>query len=86
MRREREVLTNLAKGKTMLTNTERATALKIVLSSHDPEEFGAVNDRLCREFPGITTEDLIALWREAGERQLTEADVLEAYARQRRVQ
>ena len=70
----------------MLTKTERATALKIVLSSHDPEEFGAVNDRLCREFPSITTEDLIALWREAAERQLAEADALEAYARQRLVQ
>ncbi len=64
----------------MLTNTEKATALNIVLSSHDPEEFGAVDDRLCREFPNIQTDDLIALWREAGARQLAEADALEARA------
>ena len=67
----------------MLTNTERATALKIVLASHDPEEFGAINDRLCREFPNIVTDDLIALWREAGERQLAEAEELERFARTR---
>ncbi len=64
----------------MLTDHERSTALKIVLSSHDPEEFDAVNDRLCREFPNIVTDDLIALWREAGERQIAEADALEARA------
>ena len=67
----------------MLTNTERATALKIVISSH-PEEFGAVNDRLCRQFPAVTTDDLISLWREAGERQMAEADALEAWGQQRR--
>ncbi len=61
----------------MLTDKERATALKIMLSSHDPEEFAAVNDRLCREFPTITTEDLVMLWHEAGERQLAEAGELE---------
>ncbi len=64
----------------MLTNTKRATALKIVLLSHDPEEFAAVNDRLHHQFPTITTEDLVSLWREAGERQLAEADALEAFA------
>ncbi len=63
----------------MLTEIEKATALKIVLANDDPEEFGAVNDRLCREFPNITTDDLIALWREAGERQMAEADALEAW-------
>ena len=85
LRRKREVLTNLAKGKTMLTNTERATALKIVLSSHamEEEEFGAINDRLCRAFPKIEKDDLISLWREAGERQLEEADELEKFARMR---
>ncbi len=67
----------------MLTNTERSTALKIVLSSHDPEEFAAINDRLCSDFPNITTDDLIALWREAGERKMAEADALEAYGAQR---
>ncbi len=67
----------------MLTNTERATALNIVLSSHDPEEFAAINDRLCRQLPNITTEDLVSLWREAGERQLAEADALEAWAQRR---
>ena len=70
----------------MLTNTERATALNIVISSHDPEEFAATNDRLCRQFPNIQTEDLVSLWREAGERKMAEADALETYARQRRVQ
>ena len=64
----------------MLTNTERATALKIVISSHDPDEFAAINDRLCRQFPNITTEDLVSLWREAGERQMAEADALEKLA------
>ncbi len=67
----------------MLNETDREAALKIVLACHDPEEFGAVNDRLCREFPSITTEDLIALWRKAAERQLAEADALEAYGAQR---
>ncbi len=60
----------------MLTDKERATALKIMLSSHDPEEFAA-DDRLCREFPTITTDDLVMLWREAVERQLAEAGELE---------
>ncbi len=70
----------------MLNETEREAALKIVLSNHNPEEFGAINDRLCREFPNIVTDDLIALWREAGERQLAEADALEAWAKKRRAQ
>ncbi len=70
----------------MLTEIEKATALKIVLACDNPEEFGAVNDRLCREFPNITTDDLIALYREAGERQMAEADALEAYSAQRRAQ
>ncbi len=70
----------------MLTNTERATSLNIVLSSHDPEEFAAINDRLCRQLPNITTEDLVSLWREAGERQLAEAESLEAWAQQRLAQ
>ena len=51
----------------------------------DPEDFPIVNDRLCRQFPNIVTDDLIALWREAGERQLAEAEELETYARQRLV-
>ncbi len=67
-----------------MNETERATALKIVLSCHDPEEFGAVDDRLCREFPNILTDDLIALWRETGARQLAEAEELEKFARMRR--
>ena len=68
---------------TMLNETEKATALKIVLASHDPEEFGAVNDRLCDQFPNITTDDLIALYREAAERQLAEAEELERFAQAR---
>jgi len=70
----------------MLTEIEKATALKIVLASDDPEEFGVVNDRLCQEFPNIQTDDLIALWREAGERQISEAEELEKFARMRRAQ
>ncbi len=69
----------------MLTDHERATALKIAMKAADPEEFGAVDDRLCREFPNIQTDDLIALWREAGARQLAEADALEEFARMRDV-
>ena len=64
----------------MLTDMQRALAIKITLDTHDPEEFGTVDDRLCREYPNITTDDLIALWREAGARQLAEADALEARA------
>ena len=64
----------------MLTDMQRALAIEIVLDTHDPEAFGAVNDRLCDQFPNITTDDLIALWREAGERQMAEADALEARA------
>ena len=67
----------------MLTNTEKATALEIVLSCADPEAFGATADRLCREFPTVTTDDLILLWREAGARQLAEAEDLERFARRR---
>ena len=68
----------------MLADTEKLTALKIVLETHDPEAFGAINDRLCREFPNITTDDLVALWREAGERNMAEANELEEFARLRR--
>ncbi len=68
----------------MLTNMQRALAIEIVLDAHDPEAFGAVNDRLCDQFPSITTDDLIALWREAGERQLAEAEELRKFARMRR--
>ena len=70
----------------MLNETDREAALKIVLSSHDPEEFPATNDRLCRQFPNITTDDLVSLWREAGERQMAEAAALEAYGAQRLAQ
>ena len=64
----------------MLTNHEKANALEIVLAAKDPEDFPAINDQLCRQFPDIQTDDLIALWREAGERRLAEADALEAWA------
>ncbi len=70
----------------MLLKTERETALTIILSTSDKEELDDIDDRLCREFPNIVTDDLIALYREAGERQLAEADALEAYARQRQTQ
>ena len=68
----------------MLTSTERAAALETVLACDDPEEFGAVNDRLCREYPTIEMGNLISLWREAGERRVAEADELEEFARMRR--
>ena len=70
----------------MLNETEKATALNIVLASDDPEDFGAVDDRLCGQFPNITTEDLIALYREAGDRQMAEADALEEYGAQSQAQ
>ena len=70
----------------MLNETEKAAALEIVLSAKDPEDFPVINDRLYREFPNVQTDDLISLWREAGERQMAEADALEAWARQRLVQ
>ena len=52
----------------MLTDTERAAALKIILLTSDPEEYAAVDDRLCAKYPAIETEDLASLWQEAGER------------------
>ena len=67
----------------MLTDVERATAFEIVLACHDEKEFGVVNDRLCSEFPTITTEDLVSLWREAGERCLAEAESLKEFKRKR---
>ena len=71
------------KESTMLTDHNKAAALEIVLAAKDPEDFPIINDRLCREFPEIQTDDLIALWREAGEKQLAEADALEAWAEKR---
>ena len=70
----------------MLNETEKAAALEIVLAAKGPEDFPIINDRLCREFRKIETDDLISLGREAGERQMAEADALEAWARQRLVQ
>ena len=67
----------------MLNETEKTTALEIALKATDPEQFGAINDRLCGQFPDITTDDLIVLWREAGARQLAEAEELEWFARTR---
>ncbi len=67
----------------MLTNTERSTALKTVLACPDPDAFATTNDRLCGGFPTIEMDDLVSLWRDAGERQLAEAEQLEEYARGR---
>ena len=67
----------------MLNVTEKAAALEIVLSAKSPEDFPIIDDRLCREFPSIETDDLITLWREAGARQLAEAEELEEFARMR---
>ena len=64
----------------MLNETEKAVALETVLAAKDEKDFPTINDRLCREFPNIQTDDLIALWREAGHRQMAEADALEAWA------
>jgi hypothetical protein len=64
----------------MLNETEKAVALETVLAAKDEKDFPIINDRLCREFPNIQTDDLIALWREAGDRQMAEADALEAWA------
>ncbi len=64
----------------MLNETEKAVALETVLAAKDEKNFPIINDRLCREFPNIQTDDLIALWREAGDRQMAEADALEAWA------
>ena len=68
----------------MLNVTEKAAALEIVLSAKSPEDFPIIDDRLCREFPSIETDDLITLWREAGARHLAEAEELEKFARMRR--
>ncbi len=42
----------------MLAHREKAAALEIVLGAKDPEDFPIVNDRLCRQFPNIVTDDL----------------------------
>ena len=70
----------------MLTDHENTFALEIVMSAKSPEDFPIIDDRLCHQFPNITTEDLVSLWREAGERQMAEADALEAWAKKRRSQ
>ncbi len=64
----------------MLNETEKAVALETVLGAKDEKDFPTINDRLCREFPNIQTDDLIALWRDAGDRRMAEADALEAWA------
>ncbi len=67
----------------MLTIEQRAAALKIVMAADDPEDFPNMDERLCNKFPTIATVDLIALYREAGEKQLAEADELEAWTKSR---
>ena len=67
----------------MLTETERADALKIVIAISDPKDFAATDDRLCAKFPEIETEDLASLWEEAGERVTAEAEELRRFARLR---
>ncbi len=47
----------------MLNTADREAALEIVMTSTDPEDFPAVNDRLCREFPSIELDDLVSIWR-----------------------
>ena len=54
----------------MLTDDEKAAALEIVLAAEYPEDFETIQARLYRDFPTMQVEDMIALWREAGERQL----------------
>ncbi len=71
-------------GASMAHDGANTVTKMLGLACHDPEKFGAVNDRLCREFPNIVIDDLIALWREAGERQLAEAEELAEFARMRR--
>ncbi len=65
----------------MLTDIERTEAINIALAAGADNDFDAIDDQLCRAFPRITTEELVAIWREAAERQLAEADQLEDYAR-----
>ncbi len=65
----------------MLTSDERTKAINIALAANADDDFNAVDDQICRAFPSITTEELVAIWREAGQRRLAEADQLEAYAR-----
>ena len=67
----------------MLTDTERAAALKIVIAISDPNDYAATDDRLCAQYPAIETEDLVSLWREAGNRAIAEADELERFQRLR---
>ena len=65
----------------MLTDIERTEAINIALAAGADDDLNTINAQLCRAFPRITTEELVAIWREAGERQLAEADRLEDYTR-----
>ena len=64
----------------MLTETERESALNIIMRPDDPNDFEAINTKLCERFPKIEVPDLISLWREAAERQKAEAEELERFA------
>ena len=70
---------------TMLNETDRETALALMMTAGDETMMKAVDGEIRRTFPNIETGELVALWREAGERQIAEANALEAYGAQRRV-
>ena len=67
----------------MLTDEEREQILGVILKAESAYDFRAVDAWLVRDFPNIETGDMVALFREAGRRQLAEADALEAYQKQR---
>ena len=52
----------------MLTDTEKAEALKIMVAITDLKDSTAIDDRLCAQYPAIESEDLVSLWREAFDR------------------
>ncbi len=64
----------------MLNETDREAALALMMSASDETVMKAIDSEICRTFSSVETGELVALWREAGERQLDEADALEAWA------
>lgn len=84
----RSVRAPVSKGEknvTMLNETDREAALALMMTAGDETMMKAVDGEIRRTFPNIETGELVALWREAGERQIAEANALEAYGAQRRV-
>ena len=56
--------------------TDREAALALMTTASDETMMKAIDGEIRRVLPSIETGELVALWREASERQLDEADAL----------